>query len=91
MTEHRIVNGNPVNLTAAQVTALDAERAARLASPERAADQARQKLAATDMPMIRVLEDLIDALKAKGVIADADLPQSARDKLAERAAERVKL
>jgi hypothetical protein len=45
---------------------------------------ARETLAATDEPLVRVLEDLIGVLVSKGTIRLADLPQSARDKLAQR-------
>lgn len=46
---------------------------------------AAAQLAATDKDMARVVEDLWAALKAKGVLADADLPAAARDKIAARA------
>ncbi len=45
---------------------------------------ASDALAQTDIPLVRVLEDLITTLVAKGTIRLADLPQSARDKLAQR-------
>jgi hypothetical protein len=35
----------------------------------------------TDTKMIRVIEDLFDALKAKGVLADGDLPKEAVDRI----------
>lgn len=38
-------------------------------------------LAAADLDFIRVLEDLIDLLQGKGVIAFTDLPASAQEKL----------
>lgn len=50
--------------------------------------QAAQTLAATDAKMARVAEDVIDALKAKGLIADADLPSEARALVAQRKAAR---
>ena len=53
--------------------------------------QARLDLAASDGDMARIAEDLIAALIAKGLIAEADLPQSARDKLAKRSELRSKL
>jgi len=46
--------------------------------------QARLDLAASDGYMARIAEDLIAALIAKGLIAEADLPQSAHDKMARR-------
>jgi len=52
---------------------------------------ARKMLADTDRDMARGVEELIDALKAKGAIADADLPASLRDKISQRKAERAKL
>jgi hypothetical protein len=56
-----------------------------------AADQAKRDLAATDADMARVGEDLLSALVSKGVIAETDLPQAARDKIAERRTLRSKL
>ena len=41
----------------------------------------KHDLITSDMNMARVLEDLIDALLRKGVIAMSDLPAAARDKL----------
>lgn len=52
---------------------------------------AAQTLVETDAGMIRLAEDIFTALKGKGVLTDADLPQAARDKLAARAAARGKL
>ena len=54
-------------------------------------EQAKAELDATDKSMARIAEDLIAALIAKGLIAEADLPQSARDKLAKRSELRSKL
>ncbi len=45
---------------------------------------ASDALTQTDIPLVRVLEDLIGVLVTKGTIRLADLPQSARDKLAQR-------
>lgn len=45
-------------------------------------------LSQTDIPMIRVIEDLFDALKAKGVLADSDLPKEAVDRIEARKATR---
>lgn len=44
------------------------------------------KLADTDKGMIRVVEDIWEALKAKGLVADADLPSEALDKMNARKA-----
>lgn len=51
----------------------------------------RAELARTDLAMARVTEDLFAALKAKGVLVDADLPQDALDRMAARAAKRGEL
>lgn len=53
--------------------------------------EARAELAATDAGMARIAEDLITALISKGVLAEADLPQSARSKMAKRSELRSKL
>lgn len=50
-----------------------------------------EQLAATDAGMIRMIEDLTDALVKKGVIRAADLTQPAQDKLNNRKALRAKL
>jgi len=44
----------------------------------------KQDLVTSDNNMVRVLEDLIDVLIRKGVIATSDLPGAARDKLERR-------
>ena len=54
-------------------------------------EQAKAELAATDKDLARVAEDLIGALIGKGVIAESDIPQPARSKLARRAELRSKL
>jgi hypothetical protein len=41
-------------------------------------------LAQTDIPLVRVLEDMVGTLVAKGTIALSDLPAAAREKLAQR-------
>jgi hypothetical protein len=46
--------------------------------------RARAEFAAPDTSFVRVIEDVRDVLKAKGLVADADLPQAAQDKLAAR-------
>lgn len=48
-----------------------------------------EKLAATDAGMIRVYEDVVSALIAKGVVSVSDLPDAARRKWQERVALRV--
>jgi hypothetical protein len=48
------------------------------------ADNAKVALSASDMNLIRVLEDLINTLIDKEVILFTDLPDAAREKLANR-------
>ena len=45
---------------------------------------ASDTLAQTDIPLVRVLEDLIGTLVSKGTIALSDLPAAAQNKLAQR-------
>ncbi len=45
----------------------------------------------SDQGFIRVLEDVVDLLIEKGLIAMSDLPQDARDKIAQRKALRRSL
>ncbi len=52
---------------------------------------AERTLAASDLGMARVVEDLITTLVAKGVIATADLPTAAKAKLDARADLRSRL
>ena len=52
---------------------------------------ARYRLAQSDSGMIRVIEDVLAALIAKGVLALADLPAAARQKIQDRAAARADL
>ncbi|KJU84711.1 Tryptophan synthase subunit beta [Candidatus Magnetobacterium bavaricum] len=62
-----------------------------------AKDNARKRkdiidqLAATDAGMIRIIEDVIDALVAKSIITINDLPEAARTKLSARATLRGEL
>jgi hypothetical protein len=49
------------------------------------------ELARSDAGMARVVEDLIDVLAAKGVIALGDLPTEVQQRLADRVAARTKL
>lgn len=55
------------------------------------AAEALAALAASDVGMARLLEDLIATLEAKGIMNKAELPQAAQDKLAERETLRGKL
>jgi len=48
------------------------------------------ELAQSDLSFIRVLDDLLEVLMAKGVIAFTDLPQEAQSKLLERTSLRAK-
>jgi len=52
--------------------------------PEGVLPDTRADLARMDVEFIRVLEDLIDVLVAKGVINLTDLPPQALDKLSQR-------
>ena len=56
-----------------------------------AKEQAKAELRESDADMARIAEDLIGALIGKGVIAESDIPQPARSKLARRAELRSKL
>jgi hypothetical protein len=51
----------------------------------------KAEISNTDMGYIRVIEDLIDTLVAKGVIALTDLPSTSRIKDAQRKALRAQL
>ena len=70
-----------------QLSLDDAELKAFLACEEVELDgeaQAKAHLYASDLEMVRVLEDLIDILIDKGVILVTDLPDQAQVKLLER-------
>lgn len=54
-------------------------------------EQGREQLAATDLELIRVLEDLIDVLVYKDLIHFTDLPDAAQRKLLGRRNTRVKI
>ena len=54
-------------------------------------DRIKQDLSELDAGFIRVLEDLIDALMANGVLRLTDLPPQALEKLAERKRARQRL
>ena len=47
-------------------------------------ENTKRQLADTDGETVRVLEDVISLLEAKGVFSRTELPQSAQDKLANR-------
>jgi hypothetical protein len=51
---------------------------------EAARAEAQRDLAATDLGMGRVLEDVLGVLAARGVLLEGDLPAAARDRLAAR-------
>ncbi|WP_051271656.1 hypothetical protein [Fundidesulfovibrio putealis] len=88
-----ITSGEQLAITQIGVTPdADMTETAPAAPVKTEAELAREALARSDsMDMARVSEDLIDTLVAKGVIAMADLPQAAQDKLIARKAERAKL
>ncbi|WP_431023492.1 tryptophan synthase subunit beta like protein [Halomonas sp. H5] len=52
---------------------------------------ARDPMLASDLELVRVLEDLIQVLMDKGVISFTDLPDAARDKLLTRQSLRRRL
>lgn len=53
--------------------------------------EALGELAATDIKMARIGEDLVDVLVAKGVIALSDLPQAAQDIINDRKTKRSRI
>ncbi|MEC9481748.1 MAG: tryptophan synthase subunit beta like protein [Halomonas sp.] len=55
-----------------------------LAFLEQEGDAHLRQLQDSDLAFVRVLEDVIELLIAKGVISFTDLPQAARDKLLKR-------
>lgn len=57
---------------------------ATLFEGDEAVRQLQEVLIASDLSFVRVLEDLIAVLVAKGVIMLTDLPEAAREKLLER-------
>lgn len=59
--------------------------------PVDAKEQAKAELCESDSDMARIAEDLLAALIGKGVLAEADLPQSARSRMAKRSELRSKL
>jgi len=77
------------DMTAAELADFQAQTAQDLADYPR--KKAGGELAATDGLMIRAIEDLIDTLKLKGVISDADLPGPVVARIAARKLARGKL
>ena len=55
------------------------------------AEELRRQLAASDMGMVRLVEDLVDVLIGKGVIKFTDLPSAAGEKYLERQSARQRL
>lgn len=53
--------------------------------------KAAKAIADSDAGFVRVLEDLMDALEAKGVVALADLPPAAAQKITQRRTNRAVL
>ncbi|WP_027715814.1 hypothetical protein [Desulfuromonas sp. TF] len=53
--------------------------------------EARAELRILDEKVPRGLEDLVGALKAKGILSDADLPAELGDHIARKAAARLKI
>ena len=53
--------------------------------------QAKERLAVSDLELVRVFEDLIEILIDKGLILITDLPDAAQEKLMERQRLREKL
>jgi hypothetical protein len=51
----------------------------------------RQRLAESDLQMVRLVDDLIDVLMDKGVIKFTDLPQAAGEKYLHRQVARTRL
>lgn len=62
-------------------------------TPEEASGRKAERLASaiagTDARMARVAEDIYEVLKAKGMLADADMPSEALDVMGQRRAIRV--
>lgn len=84
--------GQPARIegfTAAEIAEREAAIAAEGAA--RPAREAALALDASDKTMARIAEDVIDALIAKGLVADADLPAAAVAKITERKELRKKL
>lgn len=81
----KLVNGRLVDLDdddLAQRAADDARFQDWVADRDRR--EAERLLRRSDAEMARVVEDLVDVLVAKGVIALADLPQPAQDRINQR-------
>ena len=70
---------------AEEVRADDAELARFLTSQGNSTVEAiRQRLAESDLQMVRLVDDLLDLLMDKGVIKFTDLPRAAGDKYLQR-------
>ena len=61
------------------------------AEPRGGTTEIRQALSATDLEMVRVLEDLIIVLIGSGIVKLTDLPKAAQDKLDRRLSLRAHL
>jgi hypothetical protein len=90
-------NGNIVEVfdspqtDASEYLSLNSEELIAFLSQSQDSNAARVVLSASDMALIRVLEDLINTLIDKGVILFTDLPPAAQEKLANREKIRDKL
>ncbi|GAB4301646.1 MAG: hypothetical protein Kow0083_13290 [Methylophaga sp.] len=90
-------NGNIVEVfdspqtDASEYLSLNSEELIAFLSQSQDSNAARVVLSASDMALIRVLEDLINTLIDKGVILFTDLPPAAQEKLANRKKIRDKL
>lgn len=60
-------------------------------SPKQIKEMAKAALSSSDKDMARVAEDIINLLVSKGVISEADIPKSVKDKLENRTQLRNKL
>jgi len=86
MTYNKLVNGEVVPMTEAEITARQAEEAAwEAARPEK---EWQARMAATDNKIPRYVEDLIDgvqsALQASGVTLSAHIPDALLDAYVEK-------
>ena len=85
----KIVDGATLPMSEQEI-ALETEARAVHANAQERVRQLRA-LASTDARMARVVEDVIDVLTTKGVIADGDFPAPVRALLVERKAARALL
>lgn len=77
------VFNTPLNDESERISPQAPELVAFLGQSNRHQD-AQTILTASDMAMVRVIEDLVNTLIDKGVILFTDLPEGARDKLVQR-------